>query len=155
VLKKLTIIGLFICTSLFGLISCAVVSDPPTQLVLQIQAADDLNPAADGSPSPVAVLIYELSANSNFQASDFFALYDETSTTLGSDLISRESQNVVPGQALIYEKKLSPLTRYIGVISAFREIDNAEWRVVLPIKPKILNDAMITLKGNSISLMSK
>lgn len=154
-LKSLTIISLLICTSLFGLTSCAVVSDPPTQLLLRIQAAEDLNPAVDGSSSPVAVLVYELSANSNFQASDFFALYDETSTTLGSDLISRESQNLVPGQTLTYEKKLNPLTRYIGVISAFREIDNAQWRVIVPIKPKTLNDADIALQGNSISLMLK
>ena len=152
-LKSLTTIGLLICISLFGLISCAVVGDPSAKLVLRIQATDNINPAGDGSPSPVAVIVYELSANSNFQGSDFFSLYDENSTTLGSDLISRESQNLMPGQTLVYKKNLSPLTRYIGVVAAFRDIDNAQWRVIMPIKPKALNDADIALKRNSISLL--
>ena len=154
-LKSLTTIGLLICISLFGLISCAVVGDSSTKLVLRMQAAENINPAGDGSPSPVAVTVYELSANSNFLGSDFFSLYDENSTTLGSDLISRESQNLMPGQTLTYKKNLSPLTRYIGVVSAFREIDSAQWRVIVPVKPKTLNDADIALKENSISLLSK
>ena len=155
---------LLLFTSLLGITGCSVrdvidvmdmVNDTPTRLELNMQATDDINPAADGSAAPVVILMYELSANSKFESSDFFSLYAEKPATLGDEMINRQEQNLMPSQELTIKRELKPETKYLGLVAAFRDIDNATWRITIPIKPTALNGIDIKLNKNSMTLVSE
>jgi len=62
-----------------------------------------------------------------FKDADFFALYDDPGAALGEDLLAREDMTLKPGDVRRYEGEFDPQTRYIGVIGAFRDINQARW----------------------------
>jgi len=41
-----------------------------------------------------------------------------------------------PGEQLSVERPLDPATRQIGLVVGYREIDQAQWRSVLPVPPR-------------------
>ncbi|MFQ5773092.1 MAG: type VI secretion system lipoprotein TssJ [Kiloniellaceae bacterium] len=102
----------------------------PTRMEAKIGASEDVNPDYDGQPSPLVVRLYELKSPTSFNNAAFFALYDSDVAALGGDLQNREEIELQPGQALEIERELKPETRYIGVMAAYRDIDNAAWRAV-------------------------
>ena len=86
---------------LTALTACSNVSwlRSPTSIDAQILASFEINPDANGRPSPLVVRIYELKSISAFNDADFFKLYDEEVATLGGDLLSREEFELTPGES--------------------------------------------------------
>lgn len=101
---------------------------PPTRVQMTVEASPDANPDQAGRPSPVVVRVYELTGPSSFQEGDFFQLFEQPETTLGSDLRDVSDIVVAPGGRETLAKELSPDTRYIGILANFRDIDRAQWR---------------------------
>ena len=141
----LLIITLVSCQSLgFG--------PSPTRLEVSIEASPNLNPNAEGRPSPIVFRFYELSSADVFESSDFFTLYDTEMATLGKFIVFRDEMNIKPGQLKKFKREAKPETRYIGVIAAYRDLDNARWRGLLEIKPHEKNKIMIHLGSLSVSI---
>lgn len=117
---------------------------PPKDITIEgsVIAAEDLNPNRDGRASPVTVVIYHLKSADAFRASDFFSLYDPDKGVIASDLINRVDMQLRPGQVLPIASEFDPETTHIGVLVAFRDIDNAEWRAVLPLPEKSLKEKL-------------
>lgn len=130
------ILSLHVVASLVLLVSCA--GGPPKDIVLEgnLIASGTVNPNRDGRPSPVTVVIYHLKSADAFRARDFFNLYNADSGVLADDLIQRIDMQIQPGQTLPIASEFDPETTHIGVIAAFRDIDNADWRLVLPLPEK-------------------
>jgi len=105
-----------------------VMEDDPPKVVLRIKSGGDLNPDPMGRPSPIVVRLYELKTNGNFDNADFFALYEEDATILGEDMNAREEMEVSPNENLEIAKELNIETRFLGVMAAYRDLDNAVWR---------------------------
>lgn len=108
-------------------------SPSPTRLAGTLNVATKINPDLRGRPSPVVLRLYELSAAQRFKEADFFALYDQEATTLGNELIAREEMEVKPGDQRPLSKTLSPQTRFVGVLAAFRNIEKAQWRAIVAV----------------------
>ena len=128
---------------------CAVanyVVDPYTNL--SFRASDDINPDASGRASPLVIRIYELRAVETFRSAGFFDLYDEPEGVLDQDLIG---MNEIVLRPELVEKlptmTLDENTRYIGIVAAFQNIDEAEWKLVLDAKPKGYQDITIAVDG--------
>lgn len=116
---------------------CAIanlVVDPWTKL--QFQPTNTINPALNGRASPLVVRVYELSSWDAFHNSDFFDLYDNAETALVGDLISADEIVIRPGEDYEYTMSLDPRTRYVGIVAAFRDIQNARWRLVSEVEPR-------------------
>lgn len=130
---------LFIVT-LSGLASCA--GGPPKDIVLvgDLVASDSVNPNRDGRASPVTVVIYHLKSADAFLAKDFFNLYDTDSGALADDLIQRIDMQIQPGETLPIASEFDPETTHIGVLVAFRDIDNADWRAIVRLPEKKLKE---------------
>jgi type VI secretion system protein VasD len=111
-----------------------VMEEGPTTIEAEIRAAEDLNPDIEGNPSPLVVRLYELKSKTAFNNSGFFSLYDDDSAELGDDLKGREEMELRPGQAVIMERELEPGVRFVGVIAAYRDIENASWRAVFEVE---------------------
>jgi|688.fasta_scaffold209281_3 type VI secretion system protein VasD len=120
-------------------------------LTTEYSAAADVNQDIYRMPSPLVIMTYQLKSVNAFKNADFFSLYPNPTTTLGEDLVSLEQTEIKPQQKLVFTEKILPPTKFIAVIAAYRDIDNAIWRVVIPVakikhrKLKILfqNDKLV------------
>lgn len=134
---------LSLVATLGGCVVANSIAEPETQL--QIEPAININPDARDRPSPLVIRVYELSAENAFQNSDFFKLYDDAEHALGKDLISVDDIVVRPGKVHKHPMSLDSRTRYIGVLAAFRDIQNAEWRVLFEADPRGYDTINLTI----------
>jgi type VI secretion system protein VasD len=106
---------------------------PPPVLRVSLAAETDANRGPGGRALPIVVRLYELKAQGAFNGADFFSLYGREAEALGGELIAREELTLAPGQTSKMQKTLDPQTRYLGILGAFRDIDKAAWRSLVPI----------------------
>jgi len=129
----------------------------PTEIDGSISMAYDTNPDHTGRPSPVIVRIFQLRNFGVFTSADFFKLYENESSILSGDLISREEYNLIPGEEKSITLLLDPQTQYVGVIAAFRDIEHSTWRAVSTLPDKSFYDFSssvvdVALEKKSISV---
>ena len=98
---------------------------------MTIAANAEINPDVGGRPSPIVVRVYQLRTAEAFNTAEFFALFDEEQKVLGQELISRDEFMVTPMETRTIDVSLAGETRFVGVIGAFRDIRNAQWRSVV------------------------
>jgi type VI secretion system protein VasD len=124
----------------------------PTRIEATIQATQDINPDYDGQASPLVIRLYELKSATAFNNAAFFALYDGDLAELGDDMQNREEIELKPGQAVEVARDLKPETRFIGIMAAYRDIDNATWRAVQPIEENETAELTITVQRLNVSI---
>src|SRR6266705_617613 len=99
-------------------------SGPPLlRGAIKVDAAT--NPDLYGRPSPIVVRVYELKSLAAFNSADFFSLFDKEQETLGSDLVGREQYDLRPAEIRPYLRQLQADTKFIGVVAAFRDLENS------------------------------
>lgn len=119
-----------------GLSGCQTIYQffpPSTDLHFRIDKV--VNPDAQGKASPVVVKIYSLASATTFLSKDFFTLYDNPKAVLKTDLLKKTEFEFVPGKRLNYKIQFSPAAQYIGVVVAYRDIENARWRAIAKVDP--------------------
>lgn len=110
-------------------------SDEPPTVVLFFEASDDLNPDAQGRPSPVVLRIYALDGDEIFNGAEFFSLYQDDAAILGDSLTSVREIELVPGQSLEFGPESFEVdTDHVAVMVAYRDLDNAKWRSSFPVE---------------------
>lgn len=127
----------------------------PEPIRLTLQAAADVNPDSSSRPSPVVVRVYLLKNDALFKAAEFFALYDDEKTALKDDLIAKSTEFTLrPGESMPAPEFLpSPESRFLGVIAAFRDYRNADWRTVAPLP--LSKGATIAVRRGQIEIIGK
>jgi len=113
--------------SCFGLFSCK--STPPapppepTRVVIEIESSADINPNAEGRPSPVVVRIYRLKSAVAFTAADFFSLFEKDKKILGDDYLGKKEIVMEPNgqQTIFFEPDEDVKT--LGVFVAYRSYE--------------------------------
>jgi type VI secretion system protein VasD len=125
----------------------------PAVLNATVVASAQVNPDARKRPSPVVVRVFELKAPTLFEQADFVSLFEKEQATLGAELVSREEFVLRPGETKPLSKPLSPDTKFIGVMVAFRELERARWRAVVPVAAGKKNAVSIDL--NDITVQAK
>lgn len=117
-----------------ALSACSSGPPKPAQINGKIVASAQLNPSVSKRPSPLLVRIYELKSAAVFNDAAFMSLYQKDQTELGADFIAKDEIVLAPGETKPYTKVLSPDTRFVGVVAAYRDIEHARWRALVPIK---------------------
>ena len=110
-----------------GILDTMFEPDPST-IESTLLADLKINPDINGRPSPLVTRLYELKSLSVFNNTDFFTLYEQDVAVLGEELLARDELRFQPGEEKQVSRELQPDTRFIGVIGAFRDIENATWR---------------------------
>jgi type VI secretion system protein VasD len=123
---------------------------PPPRLDIEVKAASNAN--AGGLP--IVVRVYELKSPGAFKSADFFSLYNDEVPTLGDTLVSRQEMTLAPGQSEAIHKELSPGAAYLGVLGAFRNIDSAQWRSVVPLAGDADNSLSVTVGSDAIRIQT-
>jgi type VI secretion system protein VasD len=113
-------------------ITIAAPPDARVKAPMTLAASADTNPDGTGRPSPVVVRVYQLRTDAAFTGADFFQLFDDEQKVLGAELISRDEFVLAPAERRTLDVTVSGETRYVGVVAAFRDIRNAQWRGLVP-----------------------
>jgi type VI secretion system protein VasD len=135
-----------------GASGCAGAPPPPkpTVVVATLQATASANPDARKRASPLVVRIYELKSSAAFEAADFLSLYERDQATLAAEMGAREEFTLRPGDSKPWEKTVGPEVRFIGVIGAFRDIERARWKAIVPVKASARN--VVTIRADDITI---
>lgn len=120
----------------------AAAGDAKIKAPMTLAASEDANPDSSGRPSPIVVRVYQLKTDAAFNAAEFFPLFDDEQKVLGAELISRDEFVLAPAETRTIDVALSGDTRYVGAVAAFRDIRNAQWRVLVPAPKKGLTVAV-------------
>jgi type VI secretion system VasD/TssJ family lipoprotein len=118
---------------MFNPAPAALAATPKRNLQLLVQAQRSLNTDARNASASLALRVYVLRDASGFQKASFDSLYDADEATLGSNVLARESLHLRPGEARELQLELSGDARAVAVFGAFRQIDQAQWRAILPL----------------------
>jgi type VI secretion system protein VasD len=79
------------------------------------------------------VSLYELAAPNSFLDADFYRLSGGAAAALGKDLVAQDQFMMMPGATRSVVRELDPQTRFLGMTAAYRVIDQADWRALVPI----------------------
>lgn len=113
-------------------ITIAAPVEARVRATMTIAASADTNPDANGRPSPVVVRVYQLRSDNAFTNTEFFPLFDDDQKTLGQELISVNEYTLAPADKQSIDISVAGETRFVGVVAAFRDIRNAQWRGIVP-----------------------
>ena len=101
-----------------------------------VTAAEDLNPDYQGRPSPVNIIVFQLVSADAFSNADFFSLFEPEAAVLGGDMLARTQMLLKPGESREWVAEFDKETRFVGVIAAYRDIENAQWRAIVALPKK-------------------
>ncbi len=127
---------------------------PPPKINMEIKAAAELNPDESGRPSPIVLRIYALRSLGKFNSADFYSLYSDDQQ-LGGDLISMEEFHLTPGGQKRYARDVSRDTLYLGVVAAYRGLDDAVWRDSIPVPGGRSSNFSVQLDANIVSIRAE
>ncbi|WP_064609340.1 type VI secretion system lipoprotein TssJ [Photobacterium sp. J15] len=121
------------------------------RLVLNIQAASNINPNVEGKPSPVEIRVYQLTDSQAFSLADFIQIYNDEQGVLKAELlVARQLASVLPGETRKETLPLAANTKFIGVIAGFADYREAKNKVIY--KPMIVGSAAINIELDGINL---
>lgn len=136
------------------LVSACAGAPKPVKVKGEIFAAETLNPDYQGRPSPVKIIVLQLTSADAFNNADFFSLFDAESGVLGDDELARTEMLLQPGETREWEPEFSPETEFVGVIGAFRDIENAQWRASAAVVERGITAKIMRKKNLKIAVDS-
>lgn len=122
----------------------------PTRVVLEFEAAGNINPNIEGRTSPLVLRIYQLKSYPVFMRADFFSLYDKEEQVLAGQLTGREEITLKPNEKRTVYFETAPDTRAIGVMGLFINSGGIRWKTVSGIQPN--KTTVIPIQVNSAGL---
>ncbi len=133
---------------LFLAMGCSTVNKfVPPSTDLKINVSKNVNPDTSDRPSPVVMKIFDLSSITIFDTQDFFSLYETPEKLLGTDLLKKDELELQPNSVQEYKMSLNRNTRYVGVVVAYRNIDQARWRAVIEVDPTGYDDIDVNVEA--------
>lgn len=141
--------------ALAGLTGCGSATPPKTTAVSVKVAADEtINPSPSGQSAPVLVRVYALRDEMVFEQSDFSTLYNNDAQALGTAMLAKREMLIAPGASQSFQQELPVEAAFLGFLAAFRAVDLAQWRVLVPLKPEAVNTIQLDASGSALNLTS-
>ncbi len=148
--KYCLVLGVLIC-----LVAGCASAPKPAKVRLNLVASNSVNPDLEGRPSPVVVQVYRIRAADAFNNARFFELYDDAEQVLGQDLVGVTEIEMSPdSKRTLSVEGMTADTRYIGVLAAYRDIDEARWRAIVETPSGEKLDFQVALDALSVAVTS-
>tara|TARA_R110000796_G_scaffold9287_2_gene31863 strand:+ start:21465 stop:21956 length:492 start_codon:yes stop_codon:yes gene_type:complete len=143
---------LALAASLLTLVGCSTVSpySDLTKLDLSLEGSSQLNPDLNNRPSPIVLHLMELKHPVAFENADFFTLYQRPREALSPDLIAIEELELRPGERRELKLTVQEGSRYVAVLAAYRNLPDTNWRFIIPLNEKGLNQVNLRLDAEGI-----
>ncbi len=146
-------VAVAIGAALVVLSGCAAKPPKDIEFSADIVVSENLNPDANGRASPLMLAIYQLKSVEKFQNDDFFSVFDPRGGALGDDLLRREQMMLQPGASRLLEAQFDPETAYIGLVGAFSDLENAQWRDFVEIPEESLRSKVNIFKNQRLRIV--
>lgn len=121
----------------------------------KVLVSGQVNPDDEGRASPIVIRLFELKNLGTYNQSDFYGLFENYKSVLGSDLLASEQIHLKPGEIRTIKHDTVPGTQYIAVVAAFRNIDQAVWKNSIAISAGNSAQIMLFVDKLAISLWKK
>lgn len=110
---------------------------PPRSLIVQVDAARDLNAGVDGQGLPTVARVYKLRSPTAFMAAPYvhFTTAEKEKLSLAGDVIEVKEIVLLPGQTTVIEESMPSEAAYLGVIAMFRTPSPNRWRLTFSKPP--------------------
>ena len=137
--------------SLF-LVGCGFLSGTVEQhLVLNIQAASNINANSEGIPSPLELRVYQLTDSQAFSDSEFLQIYSDGQGQLKEELIFiRQIRSIFPGEHRVEEIPMAAGTKYVGFIAGFSDYAESKNKVIF--EPEIGKSSIVNIEIDGINM---
>ena len=122
----------------------------PTSVVLQFEASGNINPNAEGRPSPLVLRIYQLKSYSVFKNADFFSLYDKDDQVLGHELMNKEEILLKPNERRTVFFIATVDTHTVGIVGFFINHEQTHWKAAVGVQPNKTNVHLINISGTGL-----
>ena len=123
--------------------------DTPTE-TLTLAATSEVNPNLAGEASPVVVKVYQMSERTTFDTLDFEGAFNNAESLLGNKLKSRKELVLRPGESARHKMELASDAGHIAVVAAYRNIDEAQWKLVYEVNPNWYSSHRVTLTAGGL-----
>jgi len=145
-----------ILTVAFLLAGCARDKAPdPSPVMLELAASTAANPDRNDRPSPILVRIYELRSPGAFETADFFAMLEQDQAVLGGEMVNSWEFQLDPGESTMLDATFQASSGFIGVFAAYRDIEQAQWRAVSPIRAGRENELAVNVGRLDVSIQPR
>jgi type VI secretion system protein VasD len=146
------LLPLVLLAAMLSLGGCAALSpySDMTKLDLTLNGSDQLNPDLHGRPSPIVLRLIELKHPVSFETADFFSLYQRPKEALSPDMVVLEELELRPGEQREMKLSVQPGSRYVGVLAAYRDLPESNWRLVIPLQERERNSSVLRLDAQGI-----
>ncbi|MCH9743916.1 MAG: type VI secretion system lipoprotein TssJ [Gammaproteobacteria bacterium] len=124
---------LFTIILIFATCVLSACASPQHKILLTTHSAEYLNPDINGKPSPLVLTLFELRSSIGFNQSSYQQLQDNCINALGNNLIDKQNIELRPGETKNIKQSITSDTRYIGLMAAYRNIQQAQWQRLVPI----------------------
>jgi type VI secretion system protein VasD len=148
-----TFCSVMLACALTGFAGCGGSAPPkPIATKAKVVASSEVNPNAQGRPSPVHVRIFQLRDDAAFTSAEFSSLVEKEQETLGASLVRRSEEDFSPGEERELQLNIAPETRMVGVVAELANYRNAQWRAVTRAPTKEKERILIRIERDQISI---
>ncbi|QAX80022.1 type VI secretion system lipoprotein TssJ [Yersinia hibernica] len=118
--------------------ACSSKPQPETveKLVVELTTTKDINPNNKGVANPLRISVYTLKSMDEFKSSDFFTITEENTPSLKEQMEKVYDGIMLPNETKKIELTPNSEVTAIGVVAAYREIEQADWKAVINPLPK-------------------
>jgi type VI secretion system protein VasD len=124
-----------------------------TDLQLTFQAAADINPDDNRTPSPLFIRMYELKSTNMFNKANFIDIFERDAEVLGADMVNKQRlKHVRPGEIRETSFVLSEETKYVGLYAEFLRYKDAKYKLIIPVAQTnvVSSSAKIKITSNRL-----
>ena len=120
----------------------------PSDVQLEIEASDRVNPDEQGRSLPTRLRLYQLTDLSALEHASFDDVWARPQEVLAGAVLQNEELVIYPGQVLVHRVKRNDRADYIVGVAVFREPEGEGWRTAQewplpgdPCKSGVVNQA--------------
>ncbi len=136
------------------LAACAPEVDPtPVNKTLVVTAGPNVNQYSD-TAHPVVIRLYQLSSRSEFEAANFWDIFNNSESLAGVVIDRRSLSPLYPDEKRLVALDLEQDTFYLGAFAEFADYEQQAFADVVPISGDIL-DAGVTVTVTSSGVAIK
>lgn len=139
----------------FLLVACAEEPEPPMPVnkTLSVQAGPNVN-QYNNSANPIVVRLYQLSSRSEFEAADFWGIFNDNAPDLAGVVLDRRSLSpLYPGETRLVAFDLEPDVFYLGAFAEFADFGTQQFHAAVPIDAERLdNGVTISVTASGVSI---
>ncbi|NVO23017.1 type VI secretion system lipoprotein TssJ [Donghicola mangrovi] len=139
----------FLALAIWGLTGCAPKpEDPmPVNKTLVVTAGSNVNQYSDVA-HPVVIRLYQLSSRTEFEAANFWDIFNNSETLAGVVIDRRSLSPLYPDEKRLVALDLEKDAFYLGAFAEFADYEQQAFADVVPISAGIL-DAGVTVTVTS------